>query len=88
MKEDVVPYKLILRFLENIELTSNYRKPARKIMHELRAHLCKYGDTAPEICEHNHQVLSLELTCGIIQDNYLDDFLEVVMKIHPVSLNG
>ena len=71
----------MLRFLETLECTSNFREPTRKFLLKLRAHLRKCGDTGLDMFEHKHQVLSLELIRDTAHDCRLRGVLVVDMKL-------
>ena len=87
LKEDIGPHKVILRFLEKLECTSSYREPAREILHTLRTHLQKCGDTSSDIFEYEYHGLSLGIIRATMQDCRLDEVLEVTLNFTPNSLN-
>ena len=74
--------KLILRFLENIECTSNYRESGCKALMKLRNRIRNFGDDIAAMFEHKHAVLTLEITRQKIQDNCLDKYFVVDMKLY------
>ena len=80
MKEDAYLHKLFLRFVEILKCTSNFRESVREMLHEMRTHTHKRGDTISDTFEHKHDVLTLELNRDIIQDNHLDNFFVAGMK--------
>ena len=82
LKKDIGPRKLLLRFIENLEWSSNHWETSRKIMHELRAYICKHGDTSLDVLECKHQVLSLDVIHDKIPEKYLDDLIVVGMQLH------
>ena len=82
LKEEIGPHKLLLRFLETFEYSSNYWEPVRKIMPELRTHICKYGDTSSDVLECKHQVSSLDVIHETILENCLDDMLVVGIQLY------
>ena len=49
LKEDIGLYKLLLRFVENLEYSYNHWDLSRKILHELRDYICKYVDTSLDV---------------------------------------
>ena len=81
LREDYGPHKLILRYLEQLHSTSNYRHAVSIILISLRRHLRTCGDTKNNLYLHDSKLL----TIGIIREELIEHRLSDTFLVDPSS---
>ena len=92
LKEDFAPHKLIIRYLEQLHNTMNYKYAVTAMLIGLRKHIKKYGDASVNICHHDSILVTIETMRDETLEHSIDDIFKIdtslICKEVNVTLNN
>ena len=93
MREDYRPHKLLLRCLDQLNSTLNYRHAVAVLLISLCHYLRKHGDTKDNSCFHESETLSINvmreeiIERGLVDVFKFDTYSSLVFRETMMSTN-